>query len=224
MQWPKAHTALAAVVIVLVTAVTILQHRSYSRLRAENEELRRQNENLKGENERLSQPAPPSSASKFAPESPSAELLRLRGEIGVLRRQAEELKVSAAPPRDPLQQVSSAREQQPTDPEDYPKSPEAATTSIFETLMQADLEKFVRNFGEPGVPKEFYDKVFNSERVKGYFAEIDSVTLGQPTNSFGPNMWFVPYKLHFKDGHEKELQLHVAQEPSSQKWYFKGGI
>jgi hypothetical protein len=142
----------------------------------------------------------------------------------MLRRQAEELTASLAKAQNKPQQTSRSQEQQPAGAEQYPKTPEAATTSIFETLMQADLEKFVRNFGEPGVPKESYDKMFSPEFMNGYFAQIDSVTLGQPTNSFGPNMWFVPYKLRFKDGHEKELQLHVAQDPRSQKWYFKGGI
>ena len=53
----------------------------------------------------------------------------------------------------------------------------------------------------------------------------DSVSVvGQPTNSFGSNMWFVPYRLRFKNGSEKEWQLHIAQDPQSQKWYFKGGF
>jgi hypothetical protein len=224
MQLSKAHAGLATAIIVCLSVAIVVQHRSQNRLHAEQEDLRQLNENLKTENERLSQPATQANNLTSPTQSPSTELLRLRGEIGVLRRQSEELKASAAAAQKPLQQASPPQEQQPTDAEEYPKSPEAATASIFETLMQADLEKFVRNFGEPGVPKEAYDKIFGQDRVKGYFAQIDSVTLGQPTNSFGPNMWFVPYTLHFKDGQEKELRLHVAQDPRSQKWYFKGGI
>jgi hypothetical protein len=55
-------------------------------------------------------------------------------------------------------------------------------------------------------------------------AGLEVVSVGQSTNSFGPNMWFVPYKVRFKDGTEKEMRLHVAQDPRTQKWYFKGGI
>jgi hypothetical protein len=224
MKLSKAQTGLAAAIMVCLSVAIVFQHRSESRLHAEQETLRQLNENLKSENERLSQSASRPSASKSPDESPSAELLRLRGEVGVLRRQAEELTASLAKAQNKPQQANRSQEQQPAGAEEHPKTPQAATTSIFETLTQGDLEKFVRNFGEPGVPKESYDKIFSSELMNGYFAQIDSVTLGQPTNSFGPNMWFVPYKLRFKDGHEKELQLHVAQDPRSQKWYFKGGI
>jgi hypothetical protein len=37
-------------------------------------------------------------------------------------------------------------------------------------------------------------------------------------------MWFVPYKIQFGDGTEHEFRLHVAQDPSTQRWYFKGGL
>lgn len=66
--------------------------------------------------------------------------------------------------------------------------------------------------------------MFNNERVKSYLAGLEVVSVGQPTNSFGPNMWFVPYKIRLSDGSEKEMQLHVAQDPRTQKWCFKGGI
>ena len=73
--------------------------------------------------------------------------------------------------------------------------------------------------------KEDYDKIFGNEEIKNYLSGVQVVSVGQPTNSFGPNMWFVPYKIRFKDGAtEKEMRLHIAQDPSTQKWYFKGGI
>jgi hypothetical protein len=53
---------------------------------------------------------------------------------------------------------------------------------------------------------------------------VQVLSVGQPTNSFGPNMYFVPYKIRFQDGSEKEFRLHIAQDPRTQKWYFKGGI
>ena len=166
-----------------------------------------------------------SQASAPAPEAtPSNELLRLRGEVGLLRRQTNELRGQLAAaqtpskPRAIVQQTSAALS------EDYPKTPEGATKGIFEVLGRGDLETFVTNFGEPGVPKEMYDKIFGDPRIKNYLAGLQVISVGQPTNSFGPNMWFVPYKIRLSDGTEKEMRLHVAQDPQTQKWFFKGGI
>jgi hypothetical protein len=33
-------------------------------------------------------------------------------------------------------------------------------------LGRGDLDAFFTNFGEPGVPKEMYDKIFNDDRIK----------------------------------------------------------
>jgi len=215
---------LAALVIIGLSLTVVLQRQFQARLRNENEGLRLQGQVLQSENERLSHETTRESASHSATESPSAELLRLRGEVGGLRREADQLKTSLAQTQRKPQQGNGLTDQQSTGAQEYPTTPEAATTGIFGTLVQGDLQKFVTDFGEPGVPKEIYEKLFNTDRVKGYFAQIDSVSVGQATNSFGPNTWFVPYKLHFKDGTEKEMQLHVGQEPRSQRWYLKGGI
>ena len=69
-----------------------------------------------------------------------------------------------------------------------------------------------------------YDKILNNERVRNYLSGLQVVSVGEPTNSFGPNMLFVPYKIRLSDGTEKELQLHVGQDPRTQKYFFKGGI
>lgn len=55
-------------------------------------------------------------------------------------------------------------------------------------------------------------------------AGMEVVSLGEPTNSFGPNMWFVPYKIRFKDGGQKDFRLHVAQDPKTQRWFSKAGF
>jgi hypothetical protein len=60
--------------------------------------------------------------------------------------------------------------------------------------------------------------------MSNHLAGMEIVNLGEPTNSFGPNIWFVPYKIRFKDGSEKEFRLHVAQDEQSQRWYFKCGF
>lgn len=79
-------------------------------------------------------------------------------------------------------------------------------------------------FAEPGVPREVYDRMFNNPAMSNYMYGMKVVSVGDPTNSFGPNMWFVPYTIELNDGTEKSFRLHVAQDPSSQRWYFKGGF
>jgi len=229
MRMGKTWLIVIAILALWVSLVESLHRRSEAGFKAQNANLLQQNDTLKTENERLSGLASRSNASNAtASDAPSTELLRLRGEVARLRRQNEDLTRSLAKVQSKPLQVSRSQDQpsaQPQDPEEYPTTPESATAGIFQSLMQGDLQNFFTNFAEPGVPKEVYDKIFNTDRVKAYLAEIDSVSVvGQPTNSFGSNMWFVPYRLRFKNGSEKEWQLHIAQDPQSQKWYFKGGF
>ena len=220
------------VIVILALWVSLLEvvhRRSEAGLKAQNANLLQQNDTLQTENERLSGLAPQATAANTtASKTASTELLRLRGEVAVLRRQNEDLTRSLAKVQSKPLQISRPQDQpsaQPQDPQEYPTTPETATAGIFQSLLQGDLQNFFTNFAEPGVPKEVYDKIFNTDRVKAYLADIASVSVvGQPTNSFGSNMWFVPYRLHFKNGSEKEWQLHIAQDPQSQKWYFKGGF
>jgi hypothetical protein len=82
-------TGLAGLAIVLV-----VQHQAQARLREENHSLRRQAAQLAEltvENQRLSDLVAQARQSAPQPAEPSGELLRLRGEIGVLRHQNQEL-------------------------------------------------------------------------------------------------------------------------------------
>jgi hypothetical protein len=71
--------------------------------------------------------------------------------------------------------------------------------------------------------REFWDQAIN-DGMKSNLLDMEIVSIGQPTNSFAPNMWFVPYTIRFKDGTEKSLQLHVAQDSKTQRWILKGGF
>ena len=66
--------------------------------------------------------------------------------------------------------------------------------------------------------------MFNNPAMSNLLAGMEVVSLGEPTNSFSSNLWFVPYKIRFKDGTEKSFRLHVGQDQESQRWYFKGGL
>ena len=224
MIWSKTQTAAVSLVVAGMATVLVIQHRSHARLQDENQSLQQQMGTLEGDNDRLSNLLAQATSAPAPRANPSNELLRLRGEVGLLRRQTNELaeRLATANKRQP--RSLPVQEPPAALPEDYPKTPEAATRGIFEALSRGDLEQFFTNFGEPGVPKEMYDKTFGDERLKNYLTGMTVVSVGQPTNSFGPNMWFVPYKIRFQDGSEKEFRLHVAQDPRTQKWHFKGGI
>ncbi len=97
---------LSALVAGGVVAPLALQHQSLVQVRADNQALRQQLEpmaRLETENARLTQLAAHASEEPVASLSPPAELLRLRGEVGVLRRQLLEAQqgVSARAPADP---------------------------------------------------------------------------------------------------------------------------
>jgi RNA polymerase sigma factor (sigma-70 family) len=213
--------------IAIIAGAGIYEARQASQLRGENESQQQQIAQLKLESKSLSNRLPVVADTKSPPDEHLNELLRLRGEVGVLRRQKTELENSLANVVNSQQRgPNPVTEQQPPSalPDDYPKTAEGATTNIFNTWARGDWDSFFTNFAEPGVPREVYDQMFNDPIKSNYLAGLEIVSLGQPTNSFGPNMWFVPYKIRFKDGSEKEFQLHVAQDPRTQRWYFKGGF
>ena len=219
MAWSKAQTATVGLVIVGLGTGLVIQHQRQARLREDNQTLQQQMESVQADNSRLTGLMAEAKSPPAPQQTPSQELLQLRGEVTRLRSQVAKSEEKPRPARPAPQPEPSA----PL-PEDYPKTPEDATRGIFGVLSRGDLEKFITDFGEPGVTKEMYDKIFGDERIKQYLAGLEVVSVGQPTNSFGPNMWFVPYKIRFQDGSEKEMRLHIAQDPRTQKWYFKGGI
>lgn len=221
MFWTKIHTAAAVLVVAGLGTLAIIQHSSQIRAKEENQALNQQIGTLQNDNLQLSNQLAQASASVASPAAPSAELLRLRNEVGLLHRQTNELRTALAQP-----QPATSRRSQPTGPlpPDYPKTPAAATQGIFDALSRGDLEQFFTNYGEPGVPKELYDKMYGNDRVKSALAGLTVVSIGEPTNSFGPNMWFVPTKIRTQDGSEQDVRLHIAQDPATQRWFFKGGL
>ena len=227
MVWSKAKIAAVSVVVAGLAAVSVVQHEAQTRLRAENRSLRQQMESLQANAAPAANPAAPETASPALADDQARELLRLRGEVGALRRQTNELSnLLASAQGSQRRGLNSGADRQPAAPlpDDYPKTPDGATKSMFETMARGDWNGFFTNFMEPGVSRETYDRMFTDPVKSNYVAGLEVVSIGEPTNSFSSNMWFVPYKIRFKDGSEKEFRLHVAQDPRSQRWYFKGGF
>ena len=162
---------------------------------------------------------------KTLPDEQFKELLRLRGQVGVLRREKTELENSLASVRKPQPRVPNpATEQQspPALPEDYPKTADGATKGIFESFALGDWDAFYSKFDVDG-GRELFEKILTTE-AKNNLLGLEVVSVGTPTNSFGPSMWFVPYTIRFKNGSEKTFQLHVAQDSKTQRWILKGGF
>ena len=81
---------ISAVAVASVATPLVIQHQTQTRLRAENQSLRQRVDDLAGENARLSNPGAPANSSQLSKDQLS-ELMKLRGEVGLLRRQTNEL-------------------------------------------------------------------------------------------------------------------------------------
>ena len=198
----------------------------HSKLRRENESQQQQSAQLKLESESLSNRLPVVADAKSPPDEQFKELLRLRGQVGVLRRQKTELESSLANARNSqLRGPNPGPGQQPppASPEDYPKTADSATKGIFESFAGGDLDAFYAKFDVEG-GRELFEKAFSTE-AKSSLLGLEVVSIGTPTNSFGrPNVWFVPYTIRLKNGGEKAMRLHVAQDSKTQRWILKGGF
>ena len=224
MTATKLKLGISVLVVAGAATTLVIQHQTQAVLRTENETLRQQIEQLNAGMQSVPVKPAATGDAKSLTDAQFRELLRLRGEVGLLRRQTNELGQMLTKTRKArTQNPAPGQPQDQAGTEDYPKTPDGATMGIFDAWARGDWDSFFDKFGEPGVPRELYDKAFD-EGIRSKLADMEVVSVGQPTNSFATNMWFVPYKLRLKDGTEKEFRLHVAQDPRSQRWYFKGGF
>jgi RNA polymerase sigma factor (sigma-70 family) len=217
-------------VLVVAGAATalVVQHQTQTQLRDKSELLRQQIAQLRIDNENLSNRLASVGEAKSLTDEQLNELLQLRGQVGVLRRQTNELENSLAKTQSYLsRRPNSGVQQQPSDlPADYPKTPDAATEGILDALARGDWDTFITNYAEPDVPRNFYDQAFTDE-IKSNLVGMEIISIGQPTNWLSNgniNKWFVPYDVRFKDGSEKKFRLSVGQDTSTGRFYFDGGL
>jgi RNA polymerase sigma factor (sigma-70 family) len=90
MTATKLKLGISALVVAGATTAFVIQHQAQEKLRADNEALTRQLAQLHTDNQSLSNQLTDISDSRKLPDDPNNELLKLRGEVGVLRRQADE--------------------------------------------------------------------------------------------------------------------------------------
>lgn len=81
----------AVVIAGVVATLLVIQHQARIKLRQENQSLRQQVEQLQTDNEDLSNRVVQANSSQKIPSNQFSELLRLRGEVGSLRKQTNEL-------------------------------------------------------------------------------------------------------------------------------------
>jgi RNA polymerase sigma factor (sigma-70 family) len=112
MTMTKLKLGLTALVIAGAATTLVIQHQSQTKLREENESFRQQNAQLKADTESLSSVAAQAKTPVSLPSDQLAELLRLRGEVGMLRQQSNELARFRQENRKLLSQVSDT-----TDPD-----------------------------------------------------------------------------------------------------------
>lgn len=95
MATTKLKVGLVSTAVIALATPLALQHQTQMKLREENQSLRQQNEQqlagLAAENARLSNLLAATESRQVAPQEPSNELLKLRGEVARLREESREL-------------------------------------------------------------------------------------------------------------------------------------
>ena len=91
MTMTKLKLGLSALVVAGATTALVVQHQTQEKLHAENESLQQQIAQLKTNNESLSNRLAAAGGSKSLSDDQMNELLKLRGEVGALKRQVGEL-------------------------------------------------------------------------------------------------------------------------------------
>ena len=90
MTATKLKLGISALVVAGVAGALVVQHQAQERLRRENESLTQQLAQLKTDSENLSNRLATAGDSQSLPDDKMNELLKLRGEVGVLRRATNE--------------------------------------------------------------------------------------------------------------------------------------
>lgn len=146
MTAAKLKLIAAAIVAAAVGTPLVMQHRANEALRAENTALREQTaqlEKLRAENRRL---AGQIEAAVSRPQAEHQELLRLRGEVGVLRQQLAGMTRDkpAAPAAQPTQKAAGYLAKDQLAFAGF-ATPEATFESVTWALMNGDYDVFRRS-------------------------------------------------------------------------------
>jgi len=140
---------LVAAVVTAGIGTVIFQHQTQSQLRGENESLRQQIAQLQTDNQSLSNHVVAGDGDKSLSDQQLEELLKLRGEVAVLRRQRSDFENSQDENRRLHAQIKAAQNQ-PT-PQDQPTPLSAAEQGVLDLIgtqsngMGTDSDAFKQN-------------------------------------------------------------------------------
>jgi hypothetical protein len=107
---------ISAIVVVGVATPLVLQHQSEVKHREDDQALRQQIDQLAAENERLSNLAARATSAQPPANGQPGELLRLRGEVGVLRQQKSEAERLLEATRQLRAELTNSQSAQATNP------------------------------------------------------------------------------------------------------------
>jgi RNA polymerase sigma factor (sigma-70 family) len=185
MTMTKLKLGISALVVAGAAATLVIQHQAQTKLREENQSLRQQMDQLQVENERLSNSVAQANSSSSRPDDQLTELLRLRGEVRLLRQRTNELgKLQAAQTNRTKNQQQSeaamtAEKQQAFAIMKMNSSKQAALAMIM--YAQDNHEQFPTNFDQA-----INYLGGNSNPAISNFTQIDIVYQGVWTNIASP--------------------------------------
>jgi hypothetical protein len=145
MNMTKLKLSLGALVLVGASTALIVQHQAQEKLRMANEALTQQIAQLKADNESLASLAAQAKKPASPPSEQPDELLRLRGEVGLLRQQTNELGRILQENRKLLSQVAAQTEStNSVSAEDHFILRQTHSVDAMATLLTA-VEKYAAN-------------------------------------------------------------------------------
>jgi RNA polymerase sigma factor (sigma-70 family) len=195
-------TLIVAIIAAGVATPLVMQYRAQVKLREENQLLRQQMAQLaplSAENERLSKLIAEARQSKPPPSQPSRELLRLRGELGRLRQQNQDLAklVADRQPAPAVFQPSSAWADAGS------ATPEAAAGTFAWAIKSGNKDKLAEVMMLEADPASTNAAAFVDDISKGFqplFSAIESSRLVFTENP-APDEETLWFQSQFNDGH-----------------------
>jgi len=183
----------------------LIQHQAQVKLRAENQSLRQQVGQLTGltaENERLSKLVVQGKASQTAPSAakPALELLRLRGQVGLLQNQNQEL-AKLLLERQP---ATAAADFVPSTAwaDDGDATPEAAAGTFAWAIKSGNKDRLAAILWSPDDPGTNAPGLVDlvAKDFQSLMSEIEDSKLVL-TDQTAPDAVTLWYQSRFKDGH-----------------------
>jgi RNA polymerase sigma factor (sigma-70 family) len=193
---------LTIAIVAGVATPIVMQHQTQIRLQEENQSLRLQAgqiNRLQEENGRLSNLVAQAGQAKASPGKPSLELLRLRGEVGVLRRQNQELAQHLAD-----QQPTTAVFEPSKDWKDAGnQTPETAASTFAWAIMAGNKNKLAEVVMIEPDPTGTNSAAFAEEAAKGLQPLMAAIEASRLlfTDSSTPDEVTYWYNNRLKDGH-----------------------